>query len=71
MPAERIEIKLATTNGCIAVDAQPEIDGLADQIYFMSIGNGDHRCDPLKNARNNSSKRSVQMWIFISMPSGL
>ena len=40
MPAEGVKIKLATTNGSIAVDPFPEVDGLASQINFMFIGDG-------------------------------
>lgn len=71
MPAEWVKIKLATTNGSIAVDPFPEVDGLASQINFMCIGDGQHVRYALKNALNNSENRSVQIWIFISMPSGL
>ena len=71
MSTEWVKIKLATTNGGIAVDPSPEVDGLASQIDFMCIRYGQHARYALKNALNNSENRSVQICIFISMPSGL
>jgi hypothetical protein len=71
MSTEWVKIKLATTNGGIAVDPSPEVDGLASQIDFMILGDGQHVRYALKNALNNSENRSVQICIFISIPSGL
>jgi hypothetical protein len=71
MSTEWVKIKLATTNGSIAIDPFPEVDGLASQINFMCISDGQHVRYALKNALNNSENRSVQICIFISIPSGL
>jgi len=60
MAIKRVKVELMATNGRIPIDAFSEIDGLAGQIYTMLMGNIYHHY-PLKNARNNSSKRSVQM----------
>jgi len=60
MATKRVEIELVTTNGRIPIDAFSEVDGLAGQVYTMLMGNIYHHY-PLKNARSNSSKRSVQM----------
>ena len=71
MATEWVEMENGTANSGIAIYAFPKIERFTSQIYFMCRGNGEHAYYPLKNARNNSSKRSVQRCIFINIPSGL
>ena len=70
MTAKWIKVELSTTDGSKAIDSFSEIDGLTGDVYSMCASNRQHVRYTVKKARNNSSKRAVQMCIFMSIPSG-
>lgn len=43
MSVEWVNVKLATTNGCIAINAFPEVNRLAGDKYTMLLRYVDHR----------------------------